>query len=178
MPAPLGWVGEDALVLYYAVYGTLSGLHVIEWLGVVSLFAVAIHYLYVTRRRMPLKIKKEIWHATFKAISAYLFDMMFIISVFFSASLNLLNVLAAPPDWFSTVVQLYGTGMLVFSILFTRIKRKIGLEVNDPTTSALDPIEIVETLFTRFRSLIKRSSPSPEWKKRRLLPCLVNKSTS
>lgn len=163
IPAPFEWVRDYALIFYNSVFGTLNDLHIFEALAVGSLAYVAAYYFHATGRKLPLRIKKMIWQATFKATTAYLFDMMFVISIFLSASLNLLNALATAPESVSMGVQIYGAGMLVFSLFYVRIKRMMHLLIEDPMNKPLDPLLFIGRIWNLLASK----------KKPVLVPCLV-----
>lgn len=165
--APLQWVRDYALIFYNSVFGTLNDLHIFEVLAIGSLGYVAIYYFSATARKTPLRLKKMTWQATFKATAGYLFDMMFIICVFLSASLNLLNALATAPESVSMGVQIYGVGMTVFTLFYARIKQKLHLLVEDPTNLPFDPLLL---LLKMWNYLTAKKEPI-------LVPCLVARAT-
>jgi len=146
IPAPFEWTGEYALIFYNSIFGTLNDYHIFEGLAIGSLFYLAFYYLYATRRKTPIKTMKFVWWMAFKSTAGYLSDIMFTISAFLSASLNLLDVLANAPESISMGVQMYGIGMLICTLFYVRIKQKLHLQVQDPTNMPFDPLLVGKKL--------------------------------
>lgn len=162
------FVEDAALEVYNRIFGTLNDTNTLAPLLILSMFGMMTYALWERKRRSAVRMdRKTAGEALVRASGATLIDWIFASLLFFSASLDLLNVLATSPEWVSVTVTTFSYTLAAASLMQEYIKKKMGVAIRDPTERIFDPIEAAR----RLCNFIKCTKNEPY-----VVPCLVRMS--